>query len=93
MTNNKYDGEVWALHSRFQLESTTGDTFSVSHLTGDCLSVDVNRGKSARGGIAFAIYPDSVPKVLRFKTGLSDGQGAALEPVSPDLRNLIPQEK
>ena len=41
------------------------------------------------GGIAFAVYPDSVPHILRYDTGLRDGLGNELEAVSPNLREAF----
>ncbi len=88
ITNNKFDGELYADMYHFKLESTKGDTFSVEQ-TRDYIRGDLHQGRSARGGIAFAIYPDSVPHILRYDTGLRDGFGNELEAVSPNLREAF----
>jgi uncharacterized protein (DUF3084 family) len=88
ITNNKYDGELDAEMYHFKLESVKGDTFSVEQ-TRDYIRGDLHQGRSARGGIAFAVYTDSAPKILRYNTGLTDGLGNKLEAVSPDLRGAF----
>ena len=92
ITNNRYDGELILSQYQFQLESMGGDMFSVNQ-TRDYLRGRVHRGRSARGGIAFALYADSIPKVLRFNTGLRDGIGTRLEAVSPDIGALLRREQ
>ncbi|MDB4386649.1 DUF4352 domain-containing protein [Akkermansiaceae bacterium] len=88
ITNNKVDGELDVSQSHFKLESTKGDTFSVEQ-TLDYIRGDLHQGRSARGGIAFAIYPDSVPHILRYNAWLRDGLGNELEAVSPNLREAF----
>jgi uncharacterized protein (DUF3084 family) len=88
ITNNKFDGELDAEMYHFKLESTKGDTFSVEQ-TRDYIRGDLHQGRSARGGIAFAVYPDTVPHILRYDTGLRDGLGNELEAVSPNLREAF----
>lgn len=92
VTNNRFNGELSLSQYRFKLESAAGDTFSVEQ-TRDYIRGDLHQGRSARGGIAFSIYPDSKPKVLRFDTGLTDGRGTPLEAISPNLDQLVPQTR
>jgi hypothetical protein len=86
--NQKFDGEITVLPIQFKLESTKGDTFSAD-LTRDYIHGRIHRGRSTRGGISFEIYPDTVPKLLRYDTTLIDGLGRKLEAISPNLEKYF----
>lgn len=87
ITNNKYDGELSVSQHNFKLESASGETFSVRQ-TRDYITGNIHRGKSVRGGVAFEIYQESIPSVLRYDVGLRTPMGK-LEAISPELASLI----
>jgi hypothetical protein len=87
ISNNKFDGELSLNQYYFKLESEQGDTFS-TEMTRDYIRGKIHQGRSAIGGIAFAIYPNSKPKWLRYDTSLQDRSGTKLEAVSPDLQPI-----
>lgn len=86
ITNNSYNGEL--RRGGIKLESTNGETFTTLQ-TRDYLQIFINKGKSARGGIAFALYPDTKPSILRFGTNIVDSRKNPIEVVSPPLEGLI----
>lgn len=52
----------------FRLEDSAGLIYSPLR-TDDCLSAILEPGKTARGGVAFAMYNDAAPARLLFRTG------------------------
>ncbi|MDK9706574.1 MAG: DUF4352 domain-containing protein [Desulforhopalus sp.] len=92
ITNNKFNGELSLNQYQFNLESDKGEIFS-NEQTRDYMRGNIHQGRSATGGIAFAVYPNSKPKWLRYNTGLKDGYGIMLEAVSPDLQQVVVNSK
>ena len=87
ITNNKYDGALNIMYPSFKLESTTGETFSAKQ-TRDYITGDIHRGRSVRGGVAFEIYQESIPNLLRYDIGLQTPNGK-LEAISPQLEKPL----
>jgi hypothetical protein len=87
ITNNKYEGELHVSPFNFKLESASGETFSAK-VTRDYITGGIHRGRSIRGSVAFEIFPESIPSVLRYDVGLRNSMGR-LEAISPDLKNLV----
>ena len=52
----------------FRLEDSAGLIYSPLRIA-DCLSATLEPGKTARGGVAFAVYNDGAPARLLFRTG------------------------
>lgn len=89
VTNDGYVGEANVNNHRFKLESENGDTFS-SDLSRDYIRGSIHMGRSTTGGIAFGIYTNAKPKLLRYDTGFTV-DGVMLEAVSPNLSQIIPK--
>lgn len=88
ITNNKFKGELAVHHFNAKLESRSGDTFS-SIQTRDHLTGDVHHGKSIPGGVAFEVYPETVPELIRYKTNLESLYGKEIIAVSPALSSML----
>lgn len=88
VTNNKFNGELSLSQFSFKLESDKAETFS-TEMTRDYINGRIHQGRSATGGVAYAIYTNSKPKWLRYKTGLQNLLGEEVELVSPDLQQIM----
>lgn len=88
--NEKHLTQLRVSQDSFSLESVEGEIFTVQH-TRDSIRGIINGGQSVRGGIAFAIHSDSLPRLLRYDTGLKDALGSPLEAQSPFLAPLLSQ--
>jgi len=74
---NKSVNPLLTVYSKeFRLEDTEGNLYTYE-LTKDSIiqGLELHVGKSTRGGVAFAIYPDSIPEKLLFNTGLRSPSG------------------
>ena len=75
--NVRYPEEFNVSHSDFKLEDDKGNTYQCEQ-TQDYITGRIHIGKTTRGGISYAIYRDSKPKRLIYRTGLERG-GVPLE--------------